>query len=107
VPREQVLEVAEREKAISFDAPNAKYNHREGKCTFEVLIEEYNLKDPALLELAKIIHGADVSDENTTPQSPGLRAIGEGFLHVVEDDHENLRIQSYIYDALYAWCQYK
>jgi len=105
VPREQVLEVAEREKAISFDAPGAKYAHREGKCTFEVLIEEYNLTDPALLELAKIIHGADVSDEKTTPQSPGLRAIGEGFLHVIEDDHENLRIQSYIYDALYAWCQ--
>ncbi|MBM3236316.1 chromate resistance protein [Candidatus Poribacteria bacterium] len=107
VSREQVLEVAEREGAISFDAPNAKYNHREGKCTFEVLIDEYNLKEPALLELAKIVHGADVSDEKTTPQSPGLRAIGEGFLHVVEDDHENLRIQSYIYDALYAWCQYK
>ena len=105
VPREQVLEVASREEAISFDAPNAKYAHREGKCTFEVLIEEYKLTDAALLELAKIIHGADVSDEKTTPQSPGLRAIGEGFLHVVEDDHENLRIQSYIYDALYAWCQ--
>jgi len=107
VPREQVLAVAEREGAISFDAPNAKYNHREGKCTFEVLIEEYNLKEPALLELAKIVHGADVSDENTTLQSPGLRAIGEGFLHVIEDDHENLRIQSYIYDALYSWCQVK
>jgi hypothetical protein len=107
VPSEQVLEVAEREGAISFDAPNAKYNHREGKCTFEVLIDEHNLKEPALLKLAKIIHGADVSDENTTPQSPGLRAIGEGFLHVVEDDYENLHIQSHIYDALYAWCQAK
>ena len=107
VPRDKVLEVAEREGAISFDAPGAKYTHRDGKCTFEVLIEEYNLKDPALLELAKIVHGADVRDERTTPQSPGLRAIGEGFLHVIEDDYENLRIQSYIYDALYAWCQEK
>jgi len=107
VPREQVLEAAEREGAISFDAPNAKYAHSEGKCTFEVLIEEYNLTDPALLELAKIVHGADTSDEKTTPQSPGLRAIGEGFLHVIDDDYENLRIQSYIYDALYAWCRLK
>ncbi len=107
VPREQVLEVAKREEAISFDAPNAKYGHRDGKCTFEVLIEEYKLTDPALLELAKIVHGADTSDLQTTLQSPGLRAIGEGFLHVVEDDHENLRIQSYLYDALYAWCQAK
>jgi len=107
VPREQMLDVAEREGAISFDAPGAKYAHREGKCTFEVLIEEFSLTDPALLELAKIVHGADTRDERTTPQSPGLRAIGEGFLHVVRDDHENLRIQSYIYDALYAWCRDK
>ena len=107
VPREQVLEVAEREGAISFDAPNAKYTHRDGKCTFEVLIEEYNLTDPALVKLAEIVHGADVNDDRTTPQSLGLRAIGEGFLHVVKDDHENLRIQWYIYDALYAWCQEK
>ena len=52
----------------------------EGKCTFETLVEEYSLTDPALLALAEIIHGADVSDERTTPQSDGLRAIGEGFL---------------------------
>ncbi len=105
VPREQVLEAAEREGAISFDAPNAKFGHSEGKCTFETLVEEYKLTDPALLALAEIIHGADVSDERTTPQSDGLRAMGEGFLHIVEDDHENLRIQSYIYDALYEWCK--
>jgi hypothetical protein len=49
VPREQVLEVAEKEGATSFDAPDAKYGHREGTCTFEVLIEEYKLTDPALL----------------------------------------------------------
>ena len=107
VPSDKVLEVAEREGAISFDAPGARYTHRDGKCTFEVLIEEYGLEDPALSKLAEIVHGADVRDGRTTPQSPGLRAIGEGFLHIMEDDHENLRIQSYIYDALYAWCKEK
>ena len=104
-PREQVLETAKREGATSFDATDAKYGHSEGKCTFEVLVQEYKLTDPALLALAEIIHGADVSDDRTTPQSDGLRAIGEGFLHIMEDDHENLRIQSYIYDALYEWCK--
>ena len=54
VPREQVLETAEREGAISFDAPNAKYGHSEGKCTFETLVQEYKLTDPALLALAEI-----------------------------------------------------
>ena len=30
VPTEQVLEVAEREGAHSYDAPNAEYTHRDG-----------------------------------------------------------------------------
>ena len=105
VPPDQVLAVAEKEGAHSFDAPNAKYTHRGNKCTFEVLIEEYELTDPALLKLAEIVHGADVSDGVTTPQSAGLRALGEGFRRVFADDQENLRVQSHVYDALYAWCQ--
>src|SRR5215208_2567743 len=50
VDPERVLEVAKREEAHSFDAPEARYTHRDGKCTFEVLIEEYGLEgDPALV----------------------------------------------------------
>src|SRR5258708_5432865 len=48
VPRDQVLETAEREGAHSYDAPGAQYTHREGKCSFDVLVEEYELgADPA------------------------------------------------------------
>ena len=45
VPAGQVLEAAAREDATSFDAPGARYDHRDGKCTFEVLIDEYRLDD--------------------------------------------------------------
>src|SRR5215218_7809272 len=81
VDPETVLEVAERGEAYSFDAPEARYTHRDGKCTFEVLIEEYGLEgDPALVHLARIVHGADIAgDEDVTPQSAGLKAIAEGF----------------------------
>jgi len=61
VPTEQVLEVAERERAHSYDAPGAKYTHRDGLCSFEVLLEEYELGKPALKLLARIVHGADVA----------------------------------------------
>src|SRR5207237_8594560 len=46
VPTDQVLEVAEREGAHSYDAPNAEYTHRDGLCSFEVLLEEYELAEP-------------------------------------------------------------
>src|SRR5439155_26377830 len=38
VPAGQVLDTARVQDAVSFDAPGARYDHRDGKCTFEVLI---------------------------------------------------------------------
>ncbi len=106
VPADQVLPYAERNGAHSFDAPGAEFTHRDGKCTFEVLIEDFRLVDPALQHLARIVHGADISGElNATPQSAGLLAIAEGFPRVEEDDLKLLALESPVYDALYAWCQ--
>jgi hypothetical protein len=107
VPRDQVLEYAEREGAITFDAPGARYTHRDGLCSFEVLIEEYELgSDPALALVAKVVHGADVSeDADATPQSRGLEAIARGFMDLGVDDQEQLRLELPVYDALYAWAR--
>jgi len=108
VPREEVLAAAEREGAVSFDAPEARYTHRDGKCTFEVLVEEHGLTDPALLELAAIVHAADVKEEQPSrPEGAGVRAIGDGFKSTTPDDHEKLKLQFPMYDALYAYCQKK
>src|SRR6266540_238196 len=93
VPTEQVLEVAEREGAHSYDAPNAEYTHRDGLCSFEVLLEEYKLEDPAVRLLARIVHGADVADDrDATPQSRGLLAVAEGFHLLNLGDHRQLEL---------------
>lgn len=106
VPPDEVLAVAEAERARSFDAPGAAYTHRDGKCTFEVLIEDYNLGgDEALARLARIVHAADIaSDAGTDPAGPGLAAIGLGGLDAEADDQRLLERASFVYDALYAWC---
>ena len=108
VPRDQVLAVAEREEGHSYDAEGAKYTHRDGKCSFEVLMEEFRVTgDPALDRLAEIVHAADVSeDRDSSPEGPGLYAIAHGFalLHGIEDQRK-IRLESPMYDALYAWCQ--
>jgi len=107
VARDEVLPYAEREGAISFDAPGAKYTHRGRLCSFEVLIEDYSLGgDPALALVAKVVHGADVSeDADATPESRGLEAIARGFMHLGVSDQEQLRLELPVYDALYAWAQ--
>ena len=110
VPREEVLATAEKEGAHSYDAPGAKYTHRDGKCSFDVLVEEFGLTgDAALVRLAEIVHAADVSEDRTTsPEGPGLYAIANGFalLHGTAD-HDKLELETPMYDALYAWCQQK
>jgi len=107
VPAGQLLDEAQRQDAISFDAPGARYDHRDGKCTFEVLIEDYHLgADPALARLARIVHAADIAaDIGTDPAGPGLLAIGLGGLDAEPDDHRLLEKGRFVYDALYAWCQ--
>ncbi len=106
VPADRVLEVAEEEAALSFDAPGARYTHRDGLCSFEVLVEEYEIDEPAVRRLARIVHGADVAeDRDATPESRGLLAIAEGF-HLLElGDHRQLELSEPVYDALYAWCR--
>ena len=106
VPADEVLKVAEREGALSYDAPGARYTHRDGLCSFEVLVEEYEIADPAIAHLALIVHGADVAeDRDATPQSRGLLAVAEGFHLLDLDDHRQLELSLPVYDALYAWCR--
>jgi len=106
VPADQVLEIAERETAISYDAPDARFTHRDGLCTFEVLVEEHGIDDLAVTLMARIVHGADIElDRDATPQSRGLLAIAEGFHLLGLPDHRQLELCLPVYDALYAWCK--
>jgi len=107
VPAAEVAAVAERTGATPFDTQGARLGHRDGKCSFEMIIEEYGLlaRDPALARMAEIVHGADVSaDLDRVPESPGLQAIAEGFGLVYSDDHAILAAELPLYDALHAWC---
>ncbi|MDI6784599.1 MAG: chromate resistance protein [bacterium] len=95
-------------EGIPFDAPGVELGHHEGKCSFEAIIKKYNIIDPAVLELAKIVHAADVStDRNSAPEGPGLEAIAPGFGKICKDDHEILEKEFIVYDALYAYCKAK
>ncbi|HEV8594756.1 MAG TPA: chromate resistance protein ChrB domain-containing protein [Thermoplasmata archaeon] len=105
VPKERVLEEAERLDAVPFDVEGVELGHHGPDCSFESIVKKYNLTDPALLELAKIVHGADTDDPNPVPQAAGLRAIAEGMARSVPDDREKLSLSFPIYDALYAWCE--
>ena len=107
VAEDELLGTAARLNAIPFDAPRlaaVKLNHRGQCCTFEALIEDYKLTDPALRRMALIIRGADIrGQEHVSAESPGLRAIAHGFALSGINDEERLKQEFPIYDALYQY----
>lgn len=106
VPPDRVREVASSEGATPFDVEGVELGHVDGRCSFESILIKFGLtKDPALAMLGKVIHAADVTaDAKVAPEGLGLKAIASGFrlLHG-PDDHLKLRLQTPMYDALYAW----
>ena len=109
VPREKVMEVAKDKSAIPFDVEGAELmhyvDHGEERVSFDSIIRKYNLKDSALLDLAEIVRGADASLVNPRPESAGLEAAAMGFREIARDDHENMKLQFPLYDALYQYCK--
>jgi hypothetical protein len=104
VPEEELLEKARQEEAIPFGATQfseLRLNHHGERCTFEAILEDYKLTDPALHRLGFIVRGADVKGrEEAAPESSGLRAIAQGFALSAGSDEERLAHQFPIYDAL-------
>ena len=104
-PATEVLSVAKREDAIPYDVPGVELGHHGDRCSFDAFLDKYKLKDPALLELAAIVRGADTEARRLTPESAGLYAIASGFRTITRDDFENMAKQFPVYDALYEYCR--
>jgi hypothetical protein len=104
-----LLDIAGREDAIPFDAPRlstVRLNHRGERCTFEAIIEDYNLNELGLGPLSLIVRAADVKgQEHVAPEGLGLRAIAEGCQVLGLSDEERLTRQFPVYDALFAYCR--
>lgn len=112
VPKDRVNEIAKREGATPYDAPGVELTHYreddEERVSFDAIIKKYGLTDVALLDLAEIVRTADAG---TVPrprtEGAGLEAAALGFRQIAKDDHDNMRLQFPLYDALYAYCRWR
>jgi hypothetical protein len=106
VPASEVQKAADELGAVPFDVPGAELGHRDGRCSFESIIARYQLKDPTLARMARIVHAADIAaDIDTDPIARGLEAIAVGYSLRYPRDDDNLARQFEVYDALYASCR--
>jgi rhodanese-related sulfurtransferase len=101
----EVTAVAERFKATPFDIEDTFWSHRGETCTFDTMIEAFDLKSPPLLQLAKIVRGADTAALDLAPQSAGLLAASLGLSRMYRDDLQQLEAAMPLYDAFYRWCR--
>jgi hypothetical protein len=110
VEEDQLLRLAESMKAIPYDAPRIaeiRLNHRGERCTFEAIMDDYKISDPALHRLALIVRAADIKgQEHVAPEGAGLRSIAEGFAAMGLSDEERLTRQFPVYDALYEYARH-
>ena len=106
VPADQVLAVAETSGATPYDIPGVEYSHVGELCSFDAFLNKHNLTDPALLQLAVIVRGADTARLDIAPQAAGLLALSLGLSHNFADDHAMLAQGMVMYDALYACCKH-
>ena len=105
VPTNQVMAQAKERGAVAYDIPGAPVSHVGELCSFDALLQGFDLHDAALDLLATIVRGADTDRLELAPQSAGLLAFSLGLsrLHA-SDDHAMLEAAMPLYDALYAWC---
>jgi hypothetical protein len=107
VSADQVLQAAKEQNAIPYDSKGVELGHHGELCSFDAIIKKYELKDPALHELAKIVRGADTDHPEIAQESVGLDSIATGFRLISDDDFDNMAKQWPMYDALYAFCKWK
>ena len=92
--------------ATGFDIRNVELTHHNGNCTFETLLEYYDLRDEALASIGRIVHEADLGDERfDAPEAPGLDVLIRGLSLLHEDDERLLAAAAPLFDGLYEHCR--
>jgi hypothetical protein len=89
--------------ATPFDMRGVELSHHDGDCSFEAFLHRYDLDDPVLWDLARIVHEADLDDERyDSPEAPGLDVALRG-LSMVVDDVRLLELTGPLFDGLYEF----
>lgn len=101
----EVLAVAEKFNATPFDVEGVFWTHREGLCTFDIMVEEFALHSEALKRLAMIVRGADTDRHDLAPEAAGLLAASLGLSRIYRDDLQQLDAGLALYDAFYRWAR--
>ena len=89
--------------ATPFDIPGARFSHHQGRCSLRALLAAYELSDPVLARIARIVDEADtVQEVELEPATAGVDLVCRGLRRISPDDHAAVELGLTLYDALYA-----
>lgn len=92
-----------QEGELRFDMYEGDYTHEGDRCTFEVLLDRFDVQDEALAVLAQIIHDVDLKDDKfTRPEAAGFARFIEGLSRLESVDEKRIARGADFLDILYA-----
>jgi hypothetical protein len=87
---------------VRFDMADADFTHVGDRCTFEVLLDHFDLADEALQALGRIVHDLDLKDSKfNEDETAGVAVALAGIEAMFPEDEKRLRTSSTLLDALY------
>ncbi len=87
-----------------FAMPSVELGARDEQCAFERVLLRYDLDEPALEELAALVHDAELDDGlYPTAEAPGVDAVIRGLRAVAADDEQFLVAAAPVFEGLYTW----
>ena len=101
----EVKDVADRFNAVPYDIEGVPFSHRGDQCSFDALLDDFNLHTEALDRMASVIRAADTDRHDLAPQAAGLLALSVGLSRMFRDDLQQVEAGIALYDALYRWAR--
>jgi rhodanese-related sulfurtransferase len=101
----QVMGVAEHFNATPFDIEGVEWSHKNDQCTFDTMLNKFQLNSDPLKRLARIVRGADTDQHDLAPETAGLVAASLGLSRMYKDDLEQLEAGMLLYDSFYRWAR--
>jgi hypothetical protein len=91
---------------LRFDLFDGEFTHEGDRCTFETMIQRFQLQDPALVPLAEIVHDIDLKDKKYgRVETSGFNALLTGLVASYPDDEQRLEEGIRLFENLYAFFQ--
>jgi hypothetical protein len=86
----------------------AEFTHEGDRCTFEVLLERFGLRERPLQAIAEIVHDIDLKDgKYRRPEAAGIDRLVAGIAMAHAEDTARIAAGAAVWDGLYEYFRRK